>query len=98
MNNKFVTIINNQIEDFLKVLDFINPKFKFVFLGSIYIVVIFSIITRLSKNILKPNILETYSFNFSLYMYIQDILLTLFEVWFFYVAYLGCKIGIKKEG
>jgi len=78
-------------------LDFINPKFRFVFLGSLYIVVIFSIITRVSKIILQPNILESYAFNFTLYNYIQDILLTLFETWIFYVAFLGLKEGIKNN-
>lgn len=96
MNIKIVTLINKQIEGFLNVLDSINPKFKFVFLGSFYIVVVFSIITKVSKNILQPTELETYTFNFKLYTNIQDILFTLFQSWVAYVAYIGLREGIKK--
>ena len=97
MINKIVSVLNTQINDFLKILDFINPKFRFVFLGSLYIVVVFSIITKVSKNILQPNVLETYTSDYILYITIQDILLTLFESWIFYVAFLGFKEGIKNE-
>ncbi len=96
MNIKIVTLINKQIGDFLRVLDSINPKFKFVFLGSFYIVVIFSIITRVSKNILQPNELETYTDSFILYNNIQDVLLTLFVSWLAFIAYLGLREGMKK--
>lgn len=96
MNIKIVTLINKQIEGFLNVLDSINPKFRFVFLGSCYIIVVFSIITKVSKNILQPTELETYTSNFKLYTNIQDILFTLFQSWVAYVTYIGLREGMKK--
>lgn len=96
MITKIVRVLNTQINDFLRMLDFINPKFKIVVLGSLYIVVIFTIITRISKNILQPNELEHYTANFKLYNSIQDGLMMMFQIWFFYVAFLGLKEGIKK--
>lgn len=97
MITKIVRVLNTQINDFLRMLDFINPKFRFVFLGSLYIVVVFSIITKVSKNILQPNELEHYTDNFKLYNSIQEILFTLFESWIFFIVFLGFREGIKHK-
>ena len=97
MITKIVRVLNTQINDFLRMLDFINPKFRFVFLGSLYIVVVFTIITKVSKNILQPTELEHYTNSFKLYNSIQDVLMMIFQIWFFYVAFLGFKEGIKNK-